>query len=84
MKIKEIRTETDENGEFKVMEQTNGIAVRILRKPSNSYKAKAKERADAQKIKDDAQKVIDDKEKLIKGRMRQIAIDQLRAEGQDV
>ncbi|MCP4651434.1 MAG: hypothetical protein GY853_15315 [PVC group bacterium] len=81
MKIIKTENETTEHGEFKVQTQSNGIKVRILKKPSASYKAKMEKRAEAEK----ARQVIEDerlaRERLIKERMRDIAIKQLEDEG---
>lgn len=49
--IKNTYEETDENGKHKVIEQKNGIKVRLLREPSTSYKKKMKDRAKVEAIK---------------------------------
>lgn len=81
MKGDVITRETDQWGEHKVITQRNGIQVRLLEKPSQAYIDKMAAKAVIQAEADAAQKIIDDREKLIKDRMRQIAVDELTAEG---
>lgn len=80
-RIKGITYETDHQGKWKVIEQTNGIKVRLLREPSEEYKKKMQTRKEAQKIKDAEKKVKMDREKLINEKMRELAIKQLEKEG---
>ena len=42
--------ETDQNGVHKVIEQPNGIKIRLLREPSDAYRAKMQVRAEAAAI----------------------------------
>jgi len=81
MKIKETRMETNDQGEWKVQEQSNGISVRILKNPSEEYKKKLKDRQGKQKISDDIQKGRLEQDRLIKDRMREIAVRELQEEG---
>lgn len=73
--------ETDELGEHKVIEQKNGIKIRLLKKPSKEYAAKLKVRGEKEKERMAKEKVEQDKEKLIRDKMRQLAIQDLEKEG---
>jgi hypothetical protein len=72
--------ETDAIGEHKVIEQKNGIKIRLLKKPSKEYAAKLKARGEKEKDRMAKEKVEQDKEKLIKDKIRDIAIKQLEEE----
>jgi hypothetical protein len=48
--IKQIYEETDSIGKHKVLEQRNGIKVRILREPSKEYADKMAARAEAEAV----------------------------------
>lgn len=80
-RIRNITEEKDDQGKWKVIEQTNGIKVRLLREPSKEYKAKLTTRKEAQKIKDAEKKIVQDREKLISDKIRELAIKQLEKEG---
>lgn len=75
------REETDSQGVWKVKEQRNGVKVRLLREPSQEYKAKMKARQEANAIKEAEKKIERDREKLIQEKMRELAIKQLEKEG---
>ena len=73
--------EEDAQGKWKVMEQKNGVKVRLLREPSEEYKKKIAERKERAKI---AQAERDEKqkrEKMINDKIRELAIKQLEKEG---
>ena len=76
-----IYYEEDKIGRHKVIEQPNGIKIRLLKEPSEWYKEKKKKKADEER----ARKAIADeakaRESLIKQRMRDIAEQQLISEG---
>jgi hypothetical protein len=74
-------TETDALGEHKVIEQKNGIKIRLLKNPSEDYKAKLEARAIKEKKRMDAEKVERDKEAIIQNKMRELAIAELEREG---
>lgn len=76
----EIYTETDGLGEHKVIDKGK-IKIRILRKPSEEYKAKLKARSEKEKERMAKEKEEQDKNKLIIQRMREIAERELRLEG---
>lgn len=81
MKIKDIRMETDEQGEKKIIEQSNGICIKILKKPSAEYKSKLALRAEKEKKRMQIEKENQERDKLIKERMYKIAEEQLKNEG---
>ena len=78
---KKVYFETDKNGKHKIIEQSNGIIIRLLKEPSKEYikKKEKHEAVEADRLK--KEKVIHDREKLIKDRMRDIAIAELEKEG---
>lgn len=79
MKIKEIRQETDWQGEKKVIEQSNGICIKVQHpsKLSPEYKEILKKRADKEKERMQIEKETQEREKLIQAKMREIAIREL-------
>jgi len=79
--MNKIYNETNEIGTHKVIEKPNGIKIKLLQEPSESYKAKMKKRADEEKIKQAEQDIINQREKLIKDKMRELAIQELEKEG---
>lgn len=81
MKIKEIRTEEDINGIHKVIEYTNGVCVKMLRKPSKYYTDKMAARAEESRILREQKEAQFAQEKLIKDKMREIALRELTEEG---
>jgi hypothetical protein len=81
MKIAKEYFETTWKGEEKVIEQTNGVTVRVLKKPSPEYLKMKADAAAARKPQEDARKAAQERERLIQERMRKIAEDQLTAEG---
>ena len=81
MKIKEIRTEIDEQGEKKVIEQSNGVCIKLLKKPSDEYKIKLAQRAKKEKERIKKENENQEREKMIQEQMRKIAIEQLEKEG---
>lgn len=73
--------EEDKIGKHRVIEQGNGIKIRILEKPSEWYKEKQKKNAEVQQ-KIMAEKQIEkDREKLIREKMRELAETALKEEG---
>ena len=76
-----IYEETDNIGRHKVIEQPNGIKIRILREPSEWYREKTKKNAerDAVRRAEEEEKIA--REKLIKDKMRELAIVELEKEG---
>lgn len=73
--------ETDEHGKHEIIEQSNGVRVKVLIEPSESYlkkKAKTQEEYQKQKLEKDK---IKDREKLIQEKMRSLAITELEKEG---
>lgn len=79
---KKFRMERDHMGEHKVIEQKNGITVRLLRKPSPEYRAKLKRRADEDRKKREEKAVIKERERKIQEKMRELAIRELEKEGE--
>jgi hypothetical protein len=73
-----IYIETDNIGEHKVIEQKNGIKIRILKKPSPEYAEKLKARAEKEKIRMTEEKEKQDQEKIIQNKMREIAIREIQ------
>ena len=76
-----IYYEEDKIGRHKVIEQPNGIKIRLLKEPSDWYKKKQAKNAEKAK----ADKIVSDekaaREKLIAERMREIAVRELESEG---
>jgi len=68
-------------GEMEVIEQSNGIKIKQLKKPNAKYRAKLKKMNDEQKKHDKERDEKLKKEKIIKQRMREIALRELREEG---
>lgn len=81
MKIRRTYTETNNCGEHKVLEQQNGIKIKLLRKPTPEYLEKLRERARQEEERRQEEKIQEAREKLIKQRMREIAIKELEDEG---
>lgn len=81
MKYKNIYFEEDEKGKHKVLEQANGIKIKLLREPSEAYKAKMAERAEADRIKMESEDKKRADEKLINDKMKELAIAELKKEG---
>jgi hypothetical protein len=73
--------ETDSLGEHKIIEQKNGIKIRLLKKPSKEYAAKLKVRGEKDKERMAKEKIEQDMEKLIRERVRENAIKELKKEG---
>jgi len=77
----EWKKEKDNIGEHKVKESSNGVKVRILKKPSSQYKKKMERRAKKDlKLKEEKEK-MEARERLIKKKMRDLAIEELKKEG---
>ncbi len=76
-----IYYEEDKIGRHKVIEQPNGIKIRLLKEPSEWYRDKQQKKADAERVKREELAEIKAKEKLITERMREIAVRELEAEG---
>ena len=73
--------ETDKQGKHKVIEQSNGVKIRLLIEPSEDYKAKAAEEQEAEALRLEAAMEAEEKERLIKNKMRELAIKELKDEG---
>jgi len=71
----------DAIGTHKVIEQSNGISVKILKEPSPEYKKKMLKASEKSKEKMLEKKKIMDQEKLISAKMREMAIEALKSEG---
>ena len=71
----------DELGEHRVIEQKNGITIKILKKPSKEYKKKIEKRNEVYKKNKEESRKKRDTEKLIKDKMRELAIKELKKEG---
>jgi len=80
MKIIKEYEETDKIGTHLVKEQSNGIKVRLLKKPSKWYADKQKVNADKFAIRELRIKKEQDKQNIINERIKQIAIEQLKDE----
>ena len=79
--VKNVTYETDKRGEHKVIEQSNGVKIKLLQKPSAAYlKQIEKEAKKSAKLADEKRKKRDE-EKLIQEKMRELAIAQLKKEG---
>ena len=76
-----ITKEINERGEYKVIEQKNGIKVKLLKVPSEEYKEKKRLKYEEKKKKMKTRDEKRAKEKLIQERMRQIAERELEEEG---
>ncbi len=76
-----IYEEEDKIGKHKVIEQPNGIKIRILKEPSDWYKQKMKKRAEKEKEERKKQEEMEKKERLIREKIREIAIRELEKEG---
>ena len=76
-----ITYEENEWGRYKVINQTNGVKVRLHREPSDAYKQKMGLKAEQMRIEDDERKEKERKEKLIKDRLRKKALEELKEEG---
>jgi hypothetical protein len=73
--------EENQWGKYKIIEQTNGVKIKILQNPSDAYKEKMKKHKDEyDKNRSIKQKKIDE-EKLIKDRIKELAIKELKKEG---
>ena len=78
---KKTYMETDESGEHKVIEQSNGIKIKFLRKPSEKYIKKKEKLYKIETEKRKKEEIKYKKEKLIKNKMRELAIKELEKEG---
>ncbi|MFA5423700.1 MAG: hypothetical protein WC374_07555 [Phycisphaerae bacterium] len=79
--MKKIYWEEDELGRHKVIEQANGIKIKLLKEPSEFYKDKMKKRADADAIKRAEQATAKERERLVQAKMRELAEAELKTEG---
>jgi hypothetical protein len=79
--MKKIYWEEDELGRHKVIEQANGIKIKLLKEPSEFYKDKMKKRADADAIKRAEHEEKKAREQLVKTKMRELAEAELKKEG---
>ena len=77
---KTYEIEIDDKGEHKVFTQPNGIKIKILTKPSDSYKAKLVARKDAEKARMEAAKEKEAYEKKVREKMREMAVKALAEE----
>ena len=73
--------EEDEIGRHKVLEQPNGIKIRLLKEPSAWYLDKQKKNAAAAAEKKAKADAVRAREKLISAKMREMAEAELIAEG---
>lgn len=78
---KKYTYETNEQGKHKVIEQSNGVTVKILEEPSEKYMEKIKVRQEKNRINRKIAAEKQAKENLIKNKMREIAIKELEEEG---
>jgi hypothetical protein len=81
MKIIRTYEEFDKIGKHKVIEQSNGIKIRLLKEPSEWYKEKQKEKDKKRKEKQEEIKIEHERQKLISVKMKEIAIRELEQEG---
>lgn len=81
MKIKEIRYETNQWGKYKIIEQTNGITIRLLREPSQKYLDLIAERKAADAPKEAGRRKEEEKQRLIQEEMKNLAIENLKKAG---
>ena len=81
---KEIRRyeETDEKGTHLVVEFSNGIKARHLKKPSKEYAAKMKKRAAVESERSEQEKAARELNKKVNAEIRNIAIERLTESGQ--
>jgi len=79
--MNKVYDETDKYGKHKVIEQPNGVKIRILREPSAWYKSKLEERSAVAEQQEIERKAKADQEQLIKDKMRELAIKELQSEG---
>ncbi len=80
MKIVKEYEATNDNGLYKCKEQSNGVIIKSLVKPSKKYLAKMKASADAFEIKQVEIKKEEDLQRVITERIREIAIKELKEE----
>jgi len=73
--------ETDWRGKHKVIEQPNGIKIRLLKEPSAEYLEKIRLREEKIKAIDVKQSVEIEKQKLIQAKIKEIAERELKEEG---
>ena len=73
--------ETDQNGVHKVIEQPNGIKIRLLREPSDAYRAKMQVRAEAAAITRAEEEEKSNIRKKIEDKKKQMAVDELLKTG---
>lgn len=71
----------DNIGTHKVIKQSNGIVVKILREPSKEYRDKLQKKDDENKKKRIEKKKKMEQEKVINAKMREMAIEALKKEG---
>lgn len=81
MKIKEIRYETNQWGKYKIIEQTNGITIRLLREPSQKYLDLITKRKAADAPKEARRRKEEEKQRLIQEEMKNLAIENLKKAG---
>ena len=73
--------ETDSSGVHKVIEQPNGIKIRLLREPSDAYRAKMQVRAETDAIRRAEENEKSNIRKKIEDKKKQMAIDELLKTG---
>ena len=75
-------TETDAQGEHLVIEYSNGIKARHLRKPSKAYAEKMRIRNERDRARQAEEKKARELNKKINAEIRNIAIERLAESGQ--
>jgi hypothetical protein len=76
-----VTWEETDMGKFKVLEQANGVKVKILKEPSKKWKDKQAARTKIEKELQAQRKIKSDEEKLIQDKMREMAVAALKKEG---
>jgi len=79
--MNKVYEETDKYGKHKVIEQPNGVKIRILKEPSAWYQSKLEERSAAAEQHEIESRARAEQEQLIKDKMRELAIKELQSEG---
>src|SRR3990167_1895813 len=73
--------ETDSSGVHKVIEQPNGIKIRLLREPSDAYRANMQVRAETDAIRRAEENEKSNIRKKIEDKKKQMAIDEFLKNG---
>jgi len=81
MKIKEVRYETTDQGDHKVIEYTNGTKVKLLQKRSPAYQKRLDDEAVLREAAYQENLKLKEVEKLIKLQLREDAINKLKIKG---